>query len=522
MNTPWRILLWKELREQWAVTLAILVVLLVVPPLTAGTDIGNLYFGIAAVIVFAMPLFAVFVGMGIASGEHSRGTIRFLQAIPVQTSRPAIAKLIVGLLTLILPILIATGLFNAWDKVAPRLLTDHSRLTAAYGMVHDVWGISSFFVNIAVIGSAVSASLLIWTVATGANRKDEISAGALAVLAIVAAYGSVFGLLWLLSKLTSDPSFMRQEGWLHPLIASLPGLCGFTTYHNGAASLQGSNWFGHFGPYLIVALLSHAVLIRIFLRRYGRVSTGRSKVGLLLPKSKQRDWLATPRQSAFTAVAWKTWRELRPMLAVGIGLLSILYIGGFCFANTDNVGWAFGMWCYIGGFVAIALGIGAFREDLEPGLHTFWNSRPASVDQWFWTKFSLGLLMVFLLGVFGIATSVVSILAASNGLNSRSHIFGDYLSTVAVTIGVHVGLYCGAVMLINLARRPIITAAVDIVLLIGAIYLIVKLLELLGVGDADPAGVVLGVMLATMMVAGLVLLAWQAFRNDWSLERLMK
>ena len=42
---------------------------------------------------------AIFVGLGTAAGERSRGTLAFLQALPVPMWRVALHKLIAGLLT---------------------------------------------------------------------------------------------------------------------------------------------------------------------------------------------------------------------------------------------------------------------------------------------------------------------------------------------------------------------------------------------------------------------------------------
>src|SRR5258705_482510 len=49
---------------------------------------------------------AMFVGLGIAAGERSRGTLPFLQALPIPMWRIALIKLVFSLLTVILPVLI--------------------------------------------------------------------------------------------------------------------------------------------------------------------------------------------------------------------------------------------------------------------------------------------------------------------------------------------------------------------------------------------------------------------------------
>lgn len=43
-------------------------------------------------------------------------------------------------------------------------------------------------------------------------------------------------------------------------------------------------------------------------------------------------------------------------------------------------------------FLAAAVaGVGLFMEDLRPGVHAFWRSRPIPIDHWFWLKYVGGL-----------------------------------------------------------------------------------------------------------------------------------
>ena len=387
------------------------------------------------------------------------------------------------------------------------------------------WGITNTIVSVGFASLLLASSLLIWTVAAGANRKDEISAGAVAIVTMVAAYGILFAFLWLLSKMTSDPSYLRQEGWLHPLIAGLPGVCAFTSYHNGATSLGGESWFGHFGPYLIVAIYSHALLIGIFLERYGRDSAGVWQLSLQGAESKQRDWLSPPRRSATWAVMWKTVREIAPLLVTGAVLT--LGVALLVRISQPTIDWrevAFGLWAYIGGFVGIALGIGVFREDLQPGLHTFWRSRPASVSGWYWIKFSLAVGLLVLLG-FGMGW-----LGAEYRLDRADRIpLDDYDGwqqlywawgpSVGVIL-VHVGLYVGAALLMILVRRPIFAAVMDVGLLIGFVFASEYVFR--WIGPSEQNAYVIGVPLVLLCMAGVAILAWQAFKKDWSLESWLR
>ena len=40
----------------------------------------------------------------------------------------------------------------------------------------------------------------------------------------------------------------------------------------------------------------------------------------------------------------------------------------------------------LGFFIVIVAGIGVLLDDLKPGLHTFWRSRPINPDLWFWAE----------------------------------------------------------------------------------------------------------------------------------------
>ena len=52
---------------------------------------------------------------------------------------------------------------------------------------------------------------------------------------------------------------------------------------------------------------------------------------------------------------------------------------------------------FVGGFVlAILIGVGAVIGDVQPGVNTFWRSRPISPQAWYWTKYAVGLATMFL------------------------------------------------------------------------------------------------------------------------------
>jgi hypothetical protein len=53
-----------------------------------------------------------------------------------------------------------------------------------------------------------------------------------------------------------------------------------------------------------------------------------------------------------------------------------------------------GLTANIGFLVVLIVGVGVFDQDLSPKLHTFWRSRPIDPDQWYWTKYVAGLVVL--------------------------------------------------------------------------------------------------------------------------------
>ena len=97
--------------------------------------------------------------------------------------RIAAWKLFFGLVTLFVPILLAACLIYLWSLVPDEM---GGTARAVFQLdVHSATG--SWFVDLLLVASSVSASLFIWSAAAGVNRKDEVSAGAVA-LAVIASW----------------------------------------------------------------------------------------------------------------------------------------------------------------------------------------------------------------------------------------------------------------------------------------------------------------------------------------------
>ncbi len=141
----------------------------------------------------AVPL-AVFVGLGVAAGERSRRTLPFLQALPVPMWQVAIAKLLFGWTALIIPALLTVGLILLW--VGPDLAATIGRSSLPTEMDPFALGTGNWFLDTALVLPLVATSFCVWTISAGVNRKDEVSAGAVALAVMVAwcAFWQLFGI----------------------------------------------------------------------------------------------------------------------------------------------------------------------------------------------------------------------------------------------------------------------------------------------------------------------------------------
>ena len=118
------------------------------------------------------------MGLGSAANERSRGTMAFLQALPAPMWPIALAKLIFGLLTLI-----AVG---CADVAAVLWLGPLVRSKWVVECVRRRQSVSgNIYLDVVILCVTLAASFYIWSAAAGVNRKDEVSAGAVA-LAVMA------------------------------------------------------------------------------------------------------------------------------------------------------------------------------------------------------------------------------------------------------------------------------------------------------------------------------------------------
>src|SRR5262245_10798198 len=190
MRTIWQSLAWKEWREHKWKGLALLAVMWGVGFLPLVSMERGTLLAVRAVLAIGIVPLAIFIGLGTAAGEQSRGTLRFLQALPVPMWRVALHKMAFGFVTIIVPALLTLALAYAWCR-AVALLGMNTRgvsdldLRQSLPNIPFPIGTNNWFLDSALLAMFVAGSFYLWTIAFGVSRKDEVSAGAVALAAIV-------------------------------------------------------------------------------------------------------------------------------------------------------------------------------------------------------------------------------------------------------------------------------------------------------------------------------------------------
>jgi hypothetical protein len=510
MNSTWQSLIWKEWHEHKWKLVSITAVLIGATALAVLASEPQDKLGLAFGMMFmcVVPL-AVFVGLGIASNERSRTTLAFLQAQPVPMWHVGLTKLLVGLLTVVIPVGLTAFLLSVLRRIFDLFDVEYSRrlLDGDTGPINT----GNFFVDITIFCSLIGVSLMIWSAAAGVNRKDEVSAGAAAATIILGWMALVWTVGWSLGNAGAD--FHDWE-----LVAALSLVpCGMVALFDS-----------HFTPVQIgvgicVSTTVHVLLAALYVWQFGRT---KERVifspRVATPDARRLNWLDSPRRSPLTAVIWKQFRESAPIAAVGLAAI----VGTATFMYAANAGFSRFADVYtevsisLGCCVALVAGIGVALQDVRPQLNAFWRSRPIDGNLWFWTKFFTGL------GVVAIAIYTPLIWLGFKMLaNQRDAGALLFIATL------HVSTYAAAVAMTCLVRHAVYAAILSLGALMAcivAVWLVWMIPTWIG-GFSLPDDSSINLLDATlkmhMVVTGTVLClvlstitAWLAMRNDWGLK----
>jgi ABC-type transport system involved in multi-copper enzyme maturation permease subunit len=513
MRTIWYSLVWKEWHEHKWKLASIMAILCALSAyiLFAGrgeVDVLHLVYSIGTCCL--LPL-AIFVGLGDAAGERSRDTLSFLQSLPISSRRVAVTKLAFGLFTLIAAIAllilfvcvwcIVAGLFDlSYANSAARFATDGPR-----GLTNNRW-ISAILLTVYTV-----SSLYIWSASVGVNRKDEISAGAAAVIVMLGCWLSFAALVKL--------GLWHWKEVVAIYLGVLPG---------GAIAIadQIRRSEGILGLVFIVAILAHGALIARYVRRFGCVAEREnySPKGETL-QNPTADKIATPFRSPLSAVVWKQLRESWVIalagLAATVGIVVVMALGDSTeyLSRPKELGQLIASVSSTFGFVtAMVIGIGVCLYDVSPELNTFWRSRPIHRDLWFWSKALTGLAIA----IFMVYAPALGALAAT----------GTILDVVQrepqmfMLPAFHLAFFAAAMSMTCLARHAVYAAILSIpAALVGPALLYVGYLLAQPTGlwnylrtegwleQQTTLALYIGSLLTSFVIN--ILLAWLAMRFDW-------
>jgi ABC-type transport system involved in multi-copper enzyme maturation permease subunit len=507
MKSVWQSLAWKEWHEhKWKlVSMSAIIVGVSIVPIISYDQ--HSFGAAAALATYCIAPLAMFIGASAVTGERTRGTMAFTESLPVERWQVALSKLTFGWLTCIVPLLLDLALlwfvFLAYRyfRIGPS-----PQLTAPIGGSLDTVSPKHWVLINGVSGTALATSVFLWTGVIGARRKDEISASAWALLALVVWWVAV-----VIVPLNAGWSVSVENTVLPLALAASPGGCAFLA---GVPNSENSLWWP-----IAIAVAVQIGLAAAFVRRYGDAAHRE----VASPQTAVADhwipnWLGPPRSSPSSALVWKQCRESGPIVLTGLaGIIGTTVLLSAIEPRMTDSSQAIGEFlagvsAYFGVVVTVVLGIGIFLKDLTPGLHTFWRSRPISPDVWFWIKVVTGLAV--LVAAFSVPFGLVMILSGLADL--------DVAESAPLIILVPFWIYSATILMTCLVRHALYAC----VLSWAAMYL--NILAVVGVvrltkwatGQIpwkelrDPTT---AEMSATMIVGTITfaMLAWLAVRYDW-------
>jgi hypothetical protein len=511
MRTIWRSLAWKEWHEhKWKLAsfVAVMCGVAAVCLWYARGDLRADEAVRAMLVASAVPL-ALFLGLATATGERSRGTLPFLQSLPVSMWRVAIPKLLAGLATLAVAATLTLALlyfacFGLESLGVGYLAEPRDPSSAAEWFEAALWLLSA------------AAGLYIWSAAVGVNRKDEVSAGAV-VAAVLVGLGC---LLFLIVECIRAFSGHGPGPLASALVAGIAPL-GFLAIFEVAGKSVMALWLG-----IAVAVVVHLSLAAWYIGRFGRAANREVRSPRPAVHDAGRvDWLAPPRRLPLTAIAWKQCRESLPIVLGGLLCIVGMTLMVVFFNWPDINRWeglldvVVGVCGIFGAFLALVFGVATFFYDVEPHANEFWRSRPIGPNQWFAVKFATGLATFLatvylpLLTVAALSHSFRWLTETRDGILIPPMHLALFAATAAMMCLVRQAIY--AVVLGMAAVYVEVLAYTGIVLLAGKLFgwnvWAVSTPSDLSVGQVA-IGLVVGFFIST-------LLAWLAVRRDWGWKR---
>jgi hypothetical protein len=507
MNSVWKSLIWKEWHEHKWKLAAIMAIVLALTLMFAGHDPRNM---LLALMVSLAPI-SIFVGLGTAAGERSHGTLAFLQSQPISLRKVAACKLVMGLLTVVLPIVLSLRLMWIWAELRKSWsLPPNTGL--AYLLTNQRLGVTTdVTVDLSLLIGSVVASLYLWAAAVGINRKDEISAGARAIPAMLAWWMLLYAAWSVILQRSQAPELART--WALGM-GSLPG--GVMWFLQHRAPPNGARFFGLFS-----ALVTHLGLIVWYVRRFGRTADKASSSQVSEIGVADLDFRMYPIRGRVGVLIWKQMRESMPLALLGFaaisGIATVASLTSLQEPWWDSYAASLVMLTYLVGFpIALIVGISSCLSEVNPNTNSFWRTRPIPPDLWFGISFFTGALVLLTLLYLPL---VALCLAVPTEVFPREVLSSEFTFVPVL----HLAAYAAAVAMTCWVRRAVFAAILAVFVIYGEALLVsVLVLAAQNVGWLPWAGWqnqpnALAVYLLITIVLNTIL-AWLAFRNDWGVK----
>jgi ABC-type transport system involved in multi-copper enzyme maturation permease subunit len=355
MNAIVKQLVWKEFQEQkWAVA-GVAAVALAIPLSYVFRDVNMALMGVGTCLVIYPVAAGIFFGTRAAAGERAHRSASFAAALPVSHRLLGMTRLLSALVAAIIPLLallILAGALSPFGDESARVGAWPLLLMFTLAVLATIWCL------------AISA-------AAGLGQTTEIRAGVVGLMGI------------LVTWIVGFSALIMVNGFLVNQHAVAPKSTRFIV-------TVGSS---------LMALAVTVLATEAFIGRYSLALgafVGPNVKGWVIPR-----WNVQIFSAPVSALIGKAVREmgLLGLEVLGISLLLSVLVGLISMPSnnhaeplTRSLTAALPMILLVAGYVlAVLIGVGAVIGDVQPGVNTFWRSRPISPSAWYWTKYGVGL-----------------------------------------------------------------------------------------------------------------------------------
>jgi len=305
---------------------------------------------------------ALFIAIGVVAGERADGSIDFVRSLPVARWKVAVVRLTMSAALCAAPIVI-TALVAFGMQTAG----------VTRGSSAPIWEVTL----IEVLGCL---SLFFWITAITIDQPTQLRAGVIGVVVLLS---------WFAIGILLD-NYSIQRRWPSGLLEAVLNLGPAGCWRLNKIPFTGpENWLSLLG----FQFLSISILFVVSTMNYGRPPM---PARTLLRGGNNVMELGHPFRSQRSALAWLQITEAVPICVSGTILLIAWSCALALFVAKGGVlvNRALDMLvnsAIVIGFLWVGVvGVSTFVPNLQPGLATFWRSRPIHAGRWFWSKFWLG------------------------------------------------------------------------------------------------------------------------------------